>query len=164
MPQPGKESRETKHESKRNALPPEPTPKLGPHHKRMEAFVGKWHSDGWAAEESAAGRVPMTHLHTYEWLPGGFFLVHRWDGRIGDKDNEGIEIIGPDAAYFFDNGGWSRVYQIEGHDRVWMFTGKRERAKVVISEDGHTMTCTWEQTKDGSGWQPLCEVKATKAR
>jgi hypothetical protein len=157
-------------ENKRNSLPPEPTPTLGPEHQQMEVFVGKWNSEGWAVGDGRDNRMQMAHRHTYQWLPGGFFLVHHWDGRIGDKDNRGIEIIGYDpstgaySAHFFDNGGWARMYRAYVRDRTWAFAGQRERATVVVSEDGNTMMWTWEQTKDGSSWLPLCEVRSTRAK
>ena len=150
-------------------LAPEPTPRLGPEHAHMDVFVGEWNSDGWTADSSPTGRVRVTHHHTYEWLPGRFFLVHRWDGRIGDAPNRGIEIIGHDplndtyASHFFDSGGWARHYQAKVRDNVWTFAGERERATFVFGDDGNDIIVRWEQTHDGSNWVPLCEVRATRS-
>lgn len=55
-------------------------------------------------------------MDTYEWLPGGFFLIHRVDGRMGEAEVTAIEIIGFDAsiqAYLtrsFDNQGNAGTY------------------------------------------------------
>jgi hypothetical protein len=144
-------------------LPPEPKPRLGPEHERLSVFVGSWTSEG-VTGDLGSGRMQMAQRHTYELLPGGFFLIHRWEGRIGQMDNQGIEIIAPDRSQFFDGSGWARTYDVSVDGNAWRFVGERERAEMVFTNDGDTMYVTWEQTKDGSSWTVLCEVKATKMR
>ena len=117
-------------------------------------------------------RVPakVTAVQTYEWMPGGFFLVHREFARFGDVEHKTMTIIGYDPSsqtypvHFFDNLGYYRVYQARVHDRTWTFTGKYERATIVFGADGNTFKSTWERSSDGSNWLPLCELKGTKAR
>jgi len=38
--------------------------------------------------------VPITGTDIYEWLPGGFFLLHRVDVVIGEQAVRAIELIG----------------------------------------------------------------------
>jgi hypothetical protein len=143
-------------------------PVLGPEHKRLDAFVGKWTAVGHTAAEPSRPSENMTQQHTYEWLPGRFHLVHHWDGRIGQHESKGIEIISWDAgsdayeAHFFDSDGWARTFQARARDRVWTFSGTRERCSVMFSEDGKTMAIHWDRSPDGQSWQPLCDVKATR--
>lgn len=57
---------------------PTPDPAL----KRLEFLVGTWKVAGTteASPAGPAGRVESTE--TYEWLDGGFFLVHHWNGTM----------------------------------------------------------------------------------
>ena len=146
----------------------EPTPKAGPEHTRLSAFVGKWIAEGRTqAGPSGPGQI-MTHQHTYGWLPGGFHLFHRWDGLIGTHESKGIEIIGYDPAsqsypcHFFDSDGWARVYQGTVSDRVWTMAGERERCRIEFGDGGHTMTTHWDRSSDGVRWYPLCDVRMRK--
>ena len=144
-------------------------PVLGPEHQRLDAFVGQWTAVGQTAAEPSAPSENMTQQHTYEWLPGGFHLLHRWDGRIGQRDSKGVEILGYDEgsdayeAHFFDSDGWARLYQVRARDRVWTFSGTRARCSVMFAEDGATMNIHWDRSPDGVSWQPLCDVKSTRS-
>ncbi len=69
-------------------------------HRRLEVFIGHWHAEGTsygdgqdAADPRAAG-VPWTSDETYEWLPGHFFVLHRWDAQMGKHDFKGAENMG----------------------------------------------------------------------
>jgi hypothetical protein len=64
------ESGDTHH---RNSAPA-PSPEL----QRLGALVGRWRSQG-----HIVGEDPVPITGTYQWLPGGFFLVHHVDVMIG---------------------------------------------------------------------------------
>ena len=51
-------------------------PKPGPEHKLLEIFIGKWMNEG--ATVAAPGEPPVriTTSDVYEWMPGGFFVLH----------------------------------------------------------------------------------------
>jgi hypothetical protein len=110
----------------------------------------------------------MTHQHTYEWLPGGFHILHRWAGYVGARESQGVEIIAYDAGadayevHFFDSDGLSRTYQAKARDRVWTFTGTRERCSIMFADDGATMITHWDRSRDGNSWEPLCDVRAIR--
>lgn len=146
----------------------EPVPSVGPEHKLLGAFVGKWTSAGRTAAGASGPSQAMTHQHIYAWLPGGFHLFHRWDGLIGQHENKGIEIIGYDAPsrsyqfHFFDSDGWVRIYEATVRGRVWMLQGTRERCRIEFAEDGRTMTTHWDRSPDGVTWQPLCDVTSSR--
>jgi len=136
--------------------------------KRLDIFVGRWNTDGqtWATPSGPAVRINGTD--TYEWLPGGFFLLHRVDVCIGDEEIKTIEIIGYDALsqtfpmHYFDNQGNSGTYQASVRDGIWTFVGESERSRVVFSDGGNAITASWEYSGDGLNWLPLMEVKLTK--
>src|SRR5215468_4343691 len=63
----------------------------GPEIQRLGALVGRWRSEGHIVGEVP---VPITGTDIYQWLPGGFFLVHHVDVVIGEQTVQAIELIG----------------------------------------------------------------------
>ena len=74
------------------AAPTTPTALLHPTRKFSDsALVGRWRSEGPVVGEVP---VPITGTDIYEWLPGGFFLLHHVDVVIGEQAVRAIELIG----------------------------------------------------------------------
>ena len=146
----------------------------GAGHKRLNVFVGKWraqgdsYGDGQQADDPRASAVPWTSEEIYEWLPGGFFLLHRWDAQAGQRVFNGTEIIGYDAAKgryftrFFDNGGNYLDYLAEVDGGVWIFSEARTRATVTVEKGGKRMSFNWEWRNGGRKWLPLCDRVASR--
>jgi hypothetical protein len=73
---------------------PRPDPAL----KRLDFLVGTWRLDGTLEAGAMGPGGTLSGTETFEWLPGGFFLVHHWDGLF---DVGGATMI--DTGYeFFD--------------------------------------------------------------
>jgi hypothetical protein len=143
-------------------------PTRGPAHDRLDVFVGNWQIDGRNGEGApGAANARVTGQETYEWLPGRFFLVCRWDRRFADTQHTGIAVISHDesrdayTAQFFDNLGYARTYDAAVRGRVMTLTGTWERASISVA--GGTMMTHWERTTDGVNWLPLCDLTGTKA-
>ena len=142
--------------------------KPGPEHSRLDVFLGTWKAEGTAAPGSPSpGR--MRTEDTYEWFPGSFFMVQSGTLQINDeKPAPHMWILGYDApneCYFvhaFDSLGDFRVYRLTVRDRTWTYVGEWERATLTFSEDGRSYTAHWEQTKDGSQWQVLCDITGNR--
>ena len=146
-------------------------PKPSAAHKRLEAFIGTWNAEGTsyggetqdAADPRAAG-VPWISDESYEWLPGGFFVLHRWDAQ----SFKGAEIMGYDESeggYFtrmFDNAGHHPDYRANVDGNVWSFTEAQSRATVTVDEGGNEMTFNWEWKNGGRKWLPLCDRVAVR--
>lgn len=148
---------------------PRPEPKPGPEHARLGVFAGTWTTRGRTVAAPDAPAIEIIGTDAYEWFPGGFFLVHRVDVRMGDAQVDAIELIGYDpeiGAYpmhAYDNGGG--VTTMRGSvdaAGTWTFAAETERATVVFGPGGTTMTAHWERWRDGSGWQPWMEVDFTR--
>ena len=61
-----------------------------PEHDRLGVLIGKWKTEGWTREMPDAPASRIDAIDTYEWLPGGFGLLHdrrregwRREGRWG---------------------------------------------------------------------------------
>ena len=149
---------------------PAPVPGL----KELDVFVGTWHVEGEAYDQEVPGKpgapVKWVSDETYEWLPGGYFLVHRWDARVGAQEFTGIEIMGydePTDTYFsklFDNLGNSPEYSVKLDANTWTFTGIKTRAKVIERIDGSAMEWHWEGQRQAGDWRPICDRIATRLR
>lgn len=135
----------------------------------LERFIGTWQVDGHAGEGApGAAGARMTGIESYEWLPGGYFLVNRWDRRVGPFQHTGMGIIGQDDAstecstQSFDNMGFARRYRTTVEDGVMTLSGTWERARIAVSEDGAALSIHWERSLDGESWLPLCDLTGTR--
>lgn len=142
--------------------------KPSPEHERLGSFIGTWKTEGQTRAAAGVPSIRIVGTDAYEWLAGGFFLVHRVDVRMGDAEVKALEIIGYEAASqrystrFFDNQGNTGTYQMSVRDGIWTLETKSERATVVFSGDGKAMTAHWERSDDGSSWVPWMDVNFTR--
>lgn len=131
----------------------------------LDLFVGEWALeagfDGVPPGDSGARVV-------FEWLPGRRFLVQRWTVPVPEAP-DGIAIIGEDSSsggryvqHYFDSRGVARLYRMTVDGSVWRLWRDeadfspldfRQRYTATISDDGRTITGTWEICHDGSTWQ-----------
>lgn len=144
--------------------------------KKLEVFVGKWNTVGWQVEGLVGPAAEITALDTFEWLPGEMFLVHRFEGKVGESDVACIEVTGYDAenknypVNTFYNNGIANQWEYSEIDGVWTMTGdwqmegKKMQARCtnVFSDDGNSFTGEWEMSSDGSNWEMFWDVTATK--
>jgi Protein of unknown function (DUF1579) len=157
--------------TKPQSLQPPLTPSA--EHQLLNVFVGKWHLEGLSYgsgqsyENPHDSSVRWIGEESYEWLPGGFFLICHFNAQIGDAAINGMEIIGYDAAsqtypsYLFDNYGRIYLGQRIVSDGVWIYTVEDYRTTYVLSNDGNTMTTHWDWLS-GTDWLSLVELKGTK--
>jgi hypothetical protein len=129
--------------------------KPGSEQRRMNVFVGEWDARGEIEHEAESSGIRSRH--TYEWLPGGFFLVHKFQSRLaGGKVIEGVEIIEHDGeryvAHYFDSNGNARHAEVEVTGTTWTFSSDNERGILEIERD--TITITWERP-DGTKFGDL---------
>jgi hypothetical protein len=169
------ESRDSRH---RNSAPT-PSPQI----RRLGALVGRWRSQGHIVGDDP---VPITGTDIYEWLAGGFFLVHHVDVMIGEQRVQAIELMGEydpttDAytARAYDNLGAVTVMQARVDEQgVWRFSGGADvaavarpaaadaagavRSTLTVSSDRSGMTARWERSDDGARWQPWMDMTFTR--
>jgi hypothetical protein len=152
-------------------------PKPGSEHGRLDVFVGTWKTEGQQYEGAFGGAAKVSAEETYEWLPGGLFLVHRLAGRIGGAEMACIEIIESDRAegryrmHSFYNDGRSQEWQLTEHDGSWIIssdwlttdgTKRKVRCTQRLENGGKTRTGKWESSADGTTWTTFWDVTSTK--
>jgi hypothetical protein len=146
--------------------------------KRLNVFVGAWKAEGQQHQGPIGPAAKITAVETFEWLAGELFLVHRFDGRVGEGEAACIEIIGHDAesqsypTHTYYNNGIVHDWQSQERDGIWTLSGEwqmagkamKVRCTTVFSDGGDTRTAKWEISRDGASWQTFWDVTATKAR
>jgi Protein of unknown function (DUF1579) len=135
-------------------------------HERLEVLVGRWKTEGQTRGEPL--RVDATD--TYEWLPGGYGLLHTVDARMGDDKVEGAEIIGwnPDRGvystlYFGSDGPAAYEAELaeEGGALVWRMRSEHDRFEGTFDDDRSVITGHWEQLEGGE-WRAWMDITLTK--
>jgi hypothetical protein len=122
-----------------------------------EPLIGSWASSG-----RTVGGVGIEGSDVYEWLPGGQFVVHRVDVRMGGEQVDVLEMIGErDGEAFlmrsFDNHGGTALMRATVDDAgVWTFAGPTERATLVVADS--TMSARWER-EVGGVWEPWMDME-----
>jgi Protein of unknown function (DUF1579) len=162
---------------------PDSAPAPGPEIRRLGALVGRWRSEGHIVGDDP---VPITGVDIYEWLAGGFFLVHHVDVVIGQQRVQALELMGEYdpandtfTARAYDNLGKVTVMQARVDEQgVWRFTGGGDvapvarpasadasgavRSTLTLSPDRASMTARWERSDDGASWQPWMDMTFTR--
>jgi Protein of unknown function (DUF1579) len=144
-----------------------------PENARLNVFVGRWHTTGAVVAGPPAATIDA--IDTYEWLPGGYALIHHADSTVGEDHIRAIEIIGYDPARrayfgpFFDDQGGAGWEEIRVDGATWTWRGehvlgvRHHRATAVVSADGNTISARHERSGDGVNWEPWMDVTLTRA-
>ncbi|MDF3026026.1 MAG: hypothetical protein K0S23_333 [Fluviicola sp.] len=137
-------------------------------YEQLNRFVGKWKTTGKIPASGASPEINVSGSDTYEWLPGGFFLLHKVDVLLGDDKNETLEIIGFDkqrdlyTMQHYDNKGNSGFMTADYKDGVWTFLGDNLRFKGGFKKNDTEFSGVWEQSSDGKDWTHFMEIRLTK--
>lgn len=143
-------------------------------HKRLGVFLGTWHTTGNVAADRSTPAAAVDSIDTYEWYPGGFFLVHHADSRVGADTIKSLEVIGFDEelrhyrATFFDSTGGSGTEELRQDGDTWTWRGSNvmgvneHRCIAVVSKDGNTIRARHEKSEDGVRWALWMDVTLTK--
>lgn len=140
-------------------------------HERLQVLVGKWSTSGRTRPIQGSPSARIDAVDTYEWLSGGFALLHRVDAKVGDEKIEGAEIIGYDPArgtyvtqYFGSDGptAYEASLDDEGGAVVWRMRSETTRFTGTFSDDRSTITGHWELLVDDSTWRPWMDITLSK--
>ncbi len=140
----------------------------GPAYQLLDIFIGKWINEGHTIASADAPSVNILTSDVYEWMPGGFFVLHTAYGRIGDLDVGGTEILSYDAAskqyrsHFFDSQGHISTQELTASGDTWKWTGEQTRCTAVFTGQGKTQTAHHERLDEQGNWVPSMDVTLTK--
>jgi hypothetical protein len=148
---------------------PVPHPAL----RRLDFLVGQWKVHGPIFDEPGA---QIRGLEWFEWLQGGFFLVHRWQRVlvVGGREvaDAGYQFLDYDGhreryrAHFFSSFGpydeETSVHTGLFHGNALVVTGA-SRVTHRPTGDG-ALSCETEVPNAIGGWSPWIHASLTKAR
>lgn len=141
------------------------TPELA----HLNSFVGIWETTGELKESPDGQPVKFKASDTYEWLPGGYFMFHRFDADMPEGKVIGIEVMGysqKNNAYFlhaFDSQGHAEIMEGQFEMDSWTFVGASTLFTGGFREEGRVFTGLWERrTDECADWQPWMEVTLNK--
>jgi hypothetical protein len=142
--------------------------------KGLEALVGEW------SMMAVFKDMPPADIGarvSFEWAPGKQFLIERWEVPVPEAP-DGIAIIGADPEreggylqHYFDSRGIARVYKMTLADGVWKLWRDEpdfsplefsQRFTGTFSDDGKTISGTWEICNDGKTWEKDFDLTYTK--
>lgn len=135
----------------------------------LEKFVGVWNTTGTLLATKDAPALKLVATDTYEWLPGGYFLLHRVDARIGEQVSRSIEIVGWDAergtlmSRSYDDQGASDEFVCVLDGRRWMIVGESMRFDGAFSEGERRLSGTWELRGPDGQWSPWMDIELNRA-
>lgn len=152
--------------------PPKPDPEL----KLLDFLVGTWNLEGEIEAGPTGPAGTVTSVDTFEWLEGGFFLVHRWETTFSaagqDTVDKGYEFIGYDApskkyrTHFFNSFGpydeAGSTYEGDFVDDSLILTGPA-RITYKPNVDG-TITNEADLPGGNSTWIPWMHAKMTRVK
>lgn len=140
-----------------------------PENERLQVFVGKWHTTGEVVTTEPALKIDS--IDTYEWLPGGYSMIHYADSNMGTDTIHSIEIMGYDPsrkmyfAPFFDDQGGTGWEEISVADKTWTWHGKDvmgtkyHRCIAVFKDDGNTIKARHERSEDDQNWELWMDIE-----
>ena len=137
-------------------------------YEQLNRFVGLWTTTGKIVSTSLTPSVDINGIDRYEWLPGGFFLLHQADVYIGKEKSQTHEIIGYDSTreiytmQHYNSRGDSGFMTATLTNNVWMFTGETLRFTGGFSTNDTTFSGIWEQKNEDGNWVHLMDIKLTR--
>ena len=128
----------------------------------LEILVGEWSVEisnmSFLPDPTALGQGRCR----FEWLERGAYLLMHSGADNPDVPNA-VGVIGRDdslptySMLYFDSRGVSRIYEMSLEGRAWKqwrnAPGFLQRFSGTISDDGTTITASWEKLTDGSNWE-----------
>jgi hypothetical protein len=135
--------------------------------KQLSFLIGKWHTEGEIIKKDALDKSKKIRgMDTYEWVSGGYFILHRVDVFMGNDRTEVIELIGYDeqrkvyVLTSFDNSGSMLTMEATlEKSGVLKLGDSKMRATLSVTKDG-AMTAKWELFE--KKWHPWMRIRLVK--
>ena len=130
----------------------------------LAPLIGEWDT---VATHELLPDVQVPGRASFEWLPGGHFVVQRAEADHPDFPDS-LWVIGAGAAHYFDSRGVQRVYESAVRDGVWTLLREEadpfwQRFAFPLGEDA--FDALWERSEDeGATWEPDLAVTYRRRR
>lgn len=135
----------------------------------LSIFVGTWKTTGATQATAGVPSAPIDATDRYEWMEGGYFLLHHIDARMPHAV-KALEVIGGlqgadggSPATSFDSEGQTSASLYRLDDRAFHIFGPTARFSGQFSEDKANLSGLWERSEDGQTWQPWMDITLTRS-
>ncbi|KQS28025.1 DUF1579 family protein [Dyadobacter sp. Leaf189] len=131
----------------------------------LNRLAGKWKTTGKLGKEATTNNIEGTD--TYEWIPGGFFLLHTVDVIMDGERKQSIEVIGYDLLsgtypmHFYDDIGESGGMSGSFDGDKWTISSPEMRFHGAFTQNDQVLSGTWERYV-GSSWRYLMDIRLEK--
>jgi hypothetical protein len=138
-------------------------------YNHLGRFAGQWTTEGQVLPSANKAGIEVKGTDTYEWLPGGFFLLHKVDVKIGEEKVQTLEIIGFDESanhytmQHYDNKGNAGLMTATLMDNLWIFRGESLLFKGGFSKEDTVFSGVWEQLNSEKVWVPYMNIRLVRA-
>ena len=149
-------------------------PKPAPEIKRLQYFVGTWKSDYEIKPGPMGPGGKMSTVDQSRFMPGGFFIETRTDGKGAIGVLKGLSVMGynnQEKVYTYDafnNLGEADHFKgaVQGDTWTWTSDGQMEgkptKLRFTAKEVSRTMYTMKFEMEVGGNWTTVMEGKATK--
>ena len=137
-------------------------------HRALGVLAGNWMTRGTICASSDAAASEMRAIDRYEWLHGGFFMLHKVDALVSGKVSQSLEVIGYDAergcyvSRSYDDQGCNDEFTARLGKRAWAVDGSKVRFRGAFDASGSVLAGTWEQRSEPGEWIPWMEIELRK--
>ncbi len=125
-------------------------------------LTGRWRTSGTVLDERGGAVAEIAGTDVYALLPGGHWIAHDVDVRIGGERTLVHELIGGAHSdggwrmHAFDTAGSPGLMRLgEEGPGVLLVHGDGVRSRLVVR--GDRMTAHWDREVDGR-WQPWMDM------
>jgi hypothetical protein len=136
--------------------------------RALHLLAGTWRTEGQLVGVPPGPKSTLAAVDRYEWLPGVSLLAHYVAGHLGRTSVASFEVwayVPARHAYTstsFDERGVPSTFEGRLHGRAWTIRGTTQRFRGEFSDDGLTLSGTWDQ-KAGRSWKPWLTIVLRKA-
>jgi hypothetical protein len=121
-----------------------------------------WISEGRTTASSETPSIPVVTSDVYEWVRGGFFVIHSAYGKKGHTSVAGLEVLGADGdtyrPTFCDSFGTVHVSQVDIDGDTITWQGEHTRCVATMSDEGFSRVAHREVTTESGEWTPSMDV------
>lgn len=131
----------------------------------LDPILGRWKTSGVVLDGQGGIDARISGTDSYKLLPGGGWIAHDVDVRIGEIQTVAHELIGgehPDggwAMYAFDSSPHPGVMRLSAHEPdVLLLDGDGIRSWFHVRAGREHMTTRWERLVDGQ-WNRWMDMR-----
>lgn len=126
------------------------------HLEPLTAIVGRWRTSGTVLDDRGNATTEISGTDVYEVLPGGHWIAHDVDVRMGEDHTLAHELIGgvhPDGGWqmhAFDHAAGPTVMRLSREEPdLLLLHGGSVRSWFSVRAGAGRMSTLWEREVDG---------------